>query len=67
MGWSPFSPKRLPSGPGRGSNAESTLSVNARIDAALDQMERTSVEIGRRRAELRQKCPLDDHDRCHSH
>lgn len=47
--------------------ADAAREANARIDAALDSMHSTSIEIGQRRAELRAKCPLSNHDRCRSH
>ncbi|GAA0637384.1 hypothetical protein GCM10009535_12180 [Streptomyces thermocarboxydovorans] len=47
--------------------AEEARRANARIEAALASMERTSREIEQRRAELRAKCPLSNHDRCLSH
>lgn len=47
--------------------ADEARHANARIDAALAEMEKQSAEIGRRRAALRASCPLNNHDRCHSH
>lgn len=72
MAWNPFAPKH----PDTTQTDAYTASdkkrgqariANARIDAALDRTERTSIQLGKERARLRAKCPLSNHDRCLSH
>jgi len=72
MGWNPFAPKHPSSDDtttqaAKARRADEARRANARIYAALADMEKMSVEIGRRRAELRAMCPLGNHDRCRSH
>lgn len=72
MDWNPFAPKHPDTSEAdayiaRDRKRQSGREASARIDAALDRMERKSAEMGRERARLRAKCPLDNHDRCLSH